>query len=158
MRNIYASWRLEFIKGKNPEGCVFCEAIGSSDDREYGVVKRSSHCVVMLNKYPYTTGHVMVIPNRHVGDFTQLSVDELHDLANLTQEYVTVLRKAFEPEAFNIGMNLGRFAGAGICDHIHTHIVPRWAGDNNFMPVVGGTRIHPMDLETVFKLIEKFSV
>jgi len=107
----------------------------------------------MLNKYPYTSGHILVIPNRHTGDYQSLTNKELHEMASLTREFTDILKKAFNPQGFNIGMNIGRFAGAGIEDHLHTHIVPRWSGDNNFMPVIAETKIHPMDLDRVFELI-----
>ncbi len=107
----------------------------------------------MLNKYPYTSGHMMVIPNRHIGDYLSLDQRELTELSLMTQEMTLVVKKAFNPNGFNIGMNIGEFAGAGIKEHIHIHIVPRWSGDNNFMPVIAGVKVHPMDLETSYKLI-----
>jgi ATP adenylyltransferase len=107
----------------------------------------------MLNKYPYTSGHILVIPNRHTGDYQSLTNNELHEMASLTREFTDILKKTFNPQGFNIGMNIGRFAGAGIEDHLHTHIVPRWSGDNNFMPVIAEVKIHPIDLDRVYELI-----
>lgn len=107
----------------------------------------------MLNKYPYTSGHVIIIPNRHTSDYLSLGHNELIEIASMTQGMTSTIKKAFNPHGFNIGMNIGEFAGASIADHIHIHIVPRWAGDNNFMPVIAGIKVHPMDLNTAYKLI-----
>lgn len=146
---------MAFINSKKPDKCVFCKAAEESADQENLVVFRGKTVFVMLNKYPYTTGHIMIIPYRHVADFWQLTDDELCETALLTRQLIGVLRKAFKPEGFNIGANLGACAGAGIADHVHQHIVPRWSGDTNFMPVLSDVRVHPTDLQSVYKLIKE---
>jgi ATP adenylyltransferase len=146
---------MAFINSKKPDKCVFCKAGEENNDPENLVVYRGKTVFVMLNKYPYTTGHIMIIPFRHVGDFLQLTDDELCETAILTRKFTGVLQKAFKPEGFNIGANLGTCAGAGIADHVHLHIVPRWNGDTNFMPVLADLKVHPTDLQTVYKLIKE---
>lgn len=134
---------MEYIQGEGDSGtgCVFCEiAAGQRDDL---VLSRGSLCYVVLNKFPYNPGHMLVVPNRHTRDFDQLTSEENAELQALIQQAVTVLKKAAEPDGFNIGMNLGRVGGAGIPDHLHWHVMPRWSGDTNFTTTVGETRILP---------------
>jgi len=140
---LWAPWRMEFIKNDRPSGCIFCEFPKSSADRENLILGRSAHSFAMFNKFPYNSGHVMVIPRRHGADLGALPDGELLDLQKLLQLSVEVIREAYAPDGFNIGMNLGRVAGAGIPDHLHHHVVPRWGGDTNFMPVVGQTKVLP---------------
>ncbi len=155
MKYFFAPWRYKFIKSKKPNHCVFCHALSENNDETYHIVKRGKYSFVMLNKFPYTSGHVMVIPNRHTSDFLSLSNEETLEITNFIREFTKVLKKSFNPEGFNIGMNIGKPGGAGIEDHLHVHIVPRWNGDNNFMPVIGQTKIHPIDLDTVFEIIKE---
>lgn len=138
--------------------CIFCEAIKNpADDEKNFVLHRGSHNFVILNLYPYITGHLMIAPYAHVGEFDAASkavTDEMMDLAKRCQ---TTLREIYRPDGFNLGMNLGRAAGAGVADHIHLHIMPRWVGDTNFMSTVAETRVLPEDLATTYsKLREKF--
>ena len=126
-------------------GCVFCAATESGDGRRL-VVHESPLCYVILNLYPYNAGHVLVVPRRHVDSLSALTRDELNDMARLTQMAEQVLTEAFQPQGINVGMNLGRPAGAGIADHLHVHLVPRWTGDTNFMSVVGQVRVLPEEL------------
>ncbi len=128
-----------------PTGCVFCT---QSDDL---VLVRGRFCYVVLNLYPYNNGHLMVIPYRHVGSLAEATADELSDLMQFTRDAEVALTEAYGPQGINVGMNLGRAAGAGIVDHIHVHLVPRWAGDTNFMSVVGDTRVLPEDLAATAK-------
>lgn len=123
------------------DSCIFCDiAAGAEDER---VLARADLAYVVLNKFPYNPGHCLVVPNRHVGDLTELTAEELSTLSQLLQRSLEALRATGDPHGFNVGMNLGRTAGAGIPDHVHWHIVPRWSGDTNYMPVVGDTRVLP---------------
>ncbi len=145
MEQIFAPWRIEWItrEDKNPDvdDCVFCELPELENDREYLIVARSEHAFVMLNNYPYNPGHVMVIPHAHTGEYGTLDDDQLLDHARLKQRAFDALETAMEPDGFNAGLNLGEGAGGSIGDHLHTHIVPRWHGDTNFMPVIGDTSV-----------------
>jgi ATP adenylyltransferase len=135
---------MEFIAGAKPEGCIFCalpKEMGDEADRRNLIVARSRCSFAILNRFPYNSGHLMVIPLRHTADFTSLAQEESADLHGLLQLAISALGEAYRPDGFNIGMNLGRTAGAGIADHLHYHAVPRWAGDTNFMPVVGATKV-----------------
>jgi ATP adenylyltransferase len=140
---------MEYIQANKEEpedaGCVLCR-IRDGEESER-VLQRSGSGYVVLNKYPYNPGHVMVVPNRHVGDFEEVNDEELLDLQRLVRRSVTALREEMAPHGFNVGLNLGGIAGAGLPDHLHWHIVPRWSGDTNFMPVVGQTRVMPELLE-----------
>ena len=143
---LWSPWRLEYITGGGQTtGCVFCEAprLPKPDSL---VVFEGSACYVVLNLYPYNNGHLMVVPYRHVATLAALTGDEMNEIGRLTQQCEMALTEAYQPHGFNVGINLGAPAGAGIRDHIHVHVVPRWSGDTNFMPVVGNTRVLPEDL------------
>lgn len=148
MERLWAPWRLAFIEsGEKPEGCIFCVFPAEDRDRERLVLGRTAHSFVIMNKYPYNNGHLMVVPRKHVSDFSELDEESFLDLQRLLQTSTQVLREVYGPDAMNVGMNLGKAAGAGIADHLHWHIVPRWAGDVNFMPVLAETRVIPEHLE-----------
>ncbi|NMD14309.1 MAG: HIT domain-containing protein [Caldisericales bacterium] len=154
MKNIFTPWRMDFIKSKKPEHCVFCKAgtnIGG-EGKDF-IVYRGEKCFVILNRYPCATGHIMIIPYRHCQKFEDLGNEELSEMMILAKKFVSVLKRAFSPDGFNMGMNLGAAAGAGIADHVHLHIVPRWVGDTNFMPIFAEVKIHPTDLEGAYKAI-----
>src|SRR5512146_1704951 len=140
---LWAPWRMEFIRSEKPKGCIFCDfpAASESDDRNNLVVHRSTHSYTCLNRYPYNSGHVMVIPRAHVGALGALAPDAWADLQQELRRAAAVVSAVYAPEGLNVGMNLGRAAGAGIADHLHWHIVPRWVGDNNFMPVMADQRV-----------------
>lgn len=158
MRQIWAPWRLEYVQGAKPDGCIFCAAAGSSDDRKALVVARGRTCFVMMNLYPYNSGHVMVVPNRHRSRLDELDDEELAELLRYSDYCVRVHEHALRPEGYNIGMNLGRAAGAGIEDHLHIHVVPRWVGDTNFMPVLGDVKVIPEHLAATYRrLAEGFA-
>ena len=142
-QRLWAPWRLEFIHAPKPEGCIFCRfpAEPEANDRQNLVVHRGARSFAVLNRYPYNSGHLMVIPYAHVADLDALAPEELHDLHEELRLAARVLRAVYQPEGLNIGMNLGRVAGAGIADHLHYHLVPRWNGDTNFMPVLADTRV-----------------
>jgi ATP adenylyltransferase len=152
---------MEYIQANKDEvpegrGCVFCDVIGGATGEER-VLARTDHAFATLAKYPYNPGHLLVLPVRHVGELEELDTEENADIASLLQRSVRALRAASEPQAFNVGLNLGRVAGAGIPEHLHWHVVPRWSGDTNFMPVIGETRVLPELLaETHAKLAPLF--
>ena len=125
------------------DGCFFCDHLAADDDERAGILFRGALVFVLLNAFPYNSGHVMVAPFRHAGEPDELTDDESHELIDVTFATVGVLREAMQPHGFNLGMNLGRVAGAGVPGHIHMHVVPRWGGDTNFMPVVGETKVLP---------------
>jgi ATP adenylyltransferase len=145
MDQVFAPWRIDWVeRDEHNEGvdCVFCEFPERADDREHLVVARSEHAFVMLNNYPYNPGHCMVVPRVHTGEYGDLSADTLLNHARLKQATFAALRDAFGPDGFNAGLNLGgSAAGGSIDDHLHTHVVPRWEGDTNFMPVVSDTKV-----------------
>jgi len=141
MKQLWSPWRMEYIRGDKPEGCVFCALPGDNNDPENLILFRGTHCYVMLNRYPYNNGHLMIVPFQHVDSPIKLATEVLNDMMHLVNVSLTVLKKAMNPDGFNIGMNLGASAGAGIKDHIHMHVVPRWTGDTNFMPVLAETHV-----------------
>lgn len=149
MQVLWAPWRMAYIGGPKPPGCVFCTA-AESDDRRGQLVLVQQPALVMLNKFPYANGHLMVAPRRHLAQLGALPRDEFQVLMHVLQRASTLLADTLQPEGMNIGMNLGAAAGAGIADHLHWHIVPRWAGDTNFMPLLGEVRVIPEHLETVY--------
>lgn len=150
MKHLWAPWRLAYVAGPKVEGCVFCEALASGDDRATLVLHRADLGFLILNRFPYNSGHLMVVPNRHVARLDGLSPQEHEALMRLAALAVRVLERASGPEGFNIGMNLGRAAGAGIDDHLHIHVVPRWVGDTNFMPVIGDVKVMPEHLANTY--------
>ncbi len=139
--------------GKKEKGCIFCKRRSDNDDRKNLILFRGKTAFVILNKYPYNSGHLMVVPNRHKRDLEALTTRELTELMQLTQKCVQVLKKTFSPDGFNIGFNLGKAAGAGIDDHLHVHIVPRFTGDTNFLPVLGQTKLQSIGLEEVLDFL-----
>lgn len=147
MERIWAPWRMSYIKTlNNDEGCIFCAAWNSDNDREKLVLERSEHSLIMLNLFPYTNGHMMAAPKRHTSNLDELSDIELLDLMKTVRRARNLLQKVARPDGFNVGINLGRGAGAGIEDHLHIHVVPRWIGDANFMTVIGDIRVIPEGL------------
>lgn len=153
MEHLWSPWRLAYITGGNPTaGCVFCNA-PSDPAADPLIVHRGNTCFVILNLFPYNNGHLMVIPNRHIATLGAATPDELCELIDLTKTAEIALTEAYAPHGLNMGINLGKPAGAGVLDHIHMHVVPRWNGDTNFMTVVGRTRVLPEDLpDTAAKL------
>ncbi len=151
MKRLWAPWRVTYITAAKVPGCVFCEAPISGDDRAALIVHRDASGFLILNRYPYNSGHLMAVPFRHVARLEHLTPEEMRSLMALSGLAVQVLERAVRPEGFNVGLNLGRAAGAGIDDHLHIHVVPRWAGDTNFMPVLGGVKVLPEDLEATYE-------
>jgi ATP adenylyltransferase len=154
MKFVWSPWRMKYIRDHNtPKGCIFCNAMKMDDGAENLIVTRSKLAFVILNRYPYTSGHVMVVPYLHVGTLAELDKGTLGEMTELIQQAIKTITKVYEPEGFNIGANLGAVAGAGVADHLHVHIVPRWAGDTNFMTSVADVRVLPEDLsETLERL------
>jgi ATP adenylyltransferase len=157
VKQLWAPWRLEYIKSADEDsGCVFCRAV-EGDDEERLVVRRGSRAIALLNKYPYSSGHFMVAPTRHVGEYGDLDEVEVLELHRLSSAGMGALADIYAPQGYNVGWNLGRIAGAGVVDHVHLHVVPRWAGDTNFMPVLADTKVLPEHLqETRRRLAESW--
>jgi ATP adenylyltransferase len=146
-RPLWAPWRIEYITGPKDGDCIFCAAAAARhEDPAHQPVDRTEHCLTILNAYPYAPGHVMVAPVRHVGSLEELDPGEMLDTMQLARRAILAIRTAMAPDGFNVGYNLGKVAGAGIIDHVHLHVVPRWNGDNNFMPVLADTDVMPQAL------------
>jgi ATP adenylyltransferase len=154
-QRLWAPWRLEYIKGPKSDECIFCVKTAGGDDRANYIVTRGEHCFVMLNAYPYNNGHVMVAPYEHVPTIEDLDDDALLDLMHLSQRSLQAIREAYSPDGFNLGVNQGAVAGAGVADHVHFHVVPRWGADTNFMPVIGSTRVLPQSLDDSWETLSK---
>lgn len=160
MERLWAPWRVEYIqldKNGGDEGCILCEKPAEANDTANLILLRARHNFVIMNRYPYSPGHLMVAPYRHTPLLESLKEDVLLEHFKLVQECITIIRKLWNPAGFNMGMNMGRVAGAGIDKHIHTHVVPRWAGDTNFMPVIASTRVISSALdENYAELVPEF--
>ena len=143
MQHLWAPWRMEFIKGPKPSGCFFCEAAAAdpSDDAQHLVLARNDFAFAILNRYPYNNGHLMVAPKAHLANLEDLPPATANNVMALTQRALRVLREVLAPQGFNLGINAGNIAGAGVADHVHQHVVPRWDGDTNFMPVTADTKV-----------------
>ncbi|WP_456402478.1 HIT family protein [Persephonella sp.] len=156
MERLYSPWRSQYIETYDKiDECFLCDAYKSADDEKKLVLYRGKRVFVIMNLYPYNAGHLMVCPNEHIGEFTDIDLETLTEISVVTQKMISVLKKALNPEGFNIGYNLGRVAGAGLEDHIHNHIVPRWNGDTNFMPVLGEVKVISQDLKDIYIKIKK---
>lgn len=143
MRHLWSPWRLEYLQGSKTQGCVFCNAVHSTHDRENLILLRGEHAFLILNRFPYNNGHFMAVPYSHVPSLELLDPPTLTEIMLLVNRGIRALRDSMSPEGFNVGANLGQVAGAGIQEHVHVHVVPRWLGDTNFMPVVGNLRVVP---------------
>jgi len=154
VRRIWAGWRMDYILGDKSQECVFCRALQGHDDAANHVLYRGERVALMLNRYPYTNGHLLIVPLAHAGDLSELDRETLADMMLLAEKGIALLRAAMSPHGFNVGINLGQAAGAGIQDHVHIHIVPRWENDTNFLPVLGDVRVIPEWLnDTYCKLL-----
>ena len=152
MDYLWTPWRYAYVSGmQKAAGCVFCEAAKQNDDAKTGVVYRGKDCFIILNTYPYTPGHVMVVPYAHLDELQKLPHEAANEMMALSQRMETVLRQLYHPDGINLGMNIGKAAGAGIAGHIHMHVLPRWVADANFLSVVGETRILPETLDVTWK-------
>lgn len=147
--NLWAPWRSDYVGGEREPGCVFCHAAASPEDPERLVVALESSAMAVLNRYPYASGHLMVMPRRHVGALEELDSVELTQMWAMALKAKSALTSLYNPQGFNLGLNIGKAAGAGITEHLHIHVVPRWVGDNNFMAVLAETRVIPHHLEKI---------
>ncbi|MFQ6011216.1 MAG: HIT domain-containing protein [Nitrososphaerales archaeon] len=157
MKRLWAPWRLEFVSKatRKMDECIFCDLPREDNDESNYIAKRGRSSYVILNSYPYNNGHSMVAPYKHVRNLEDLTNQELLEHFDMVRDVIKALKKIYRPKAFNIGMNLGRSAGAGIADHIHSHIVPRWDGDTNYMPVISDTKIVHESLSSTYKKLSK---
>ena len=156
MNHIWSPWRMEYIENNTKvDGCVFCMMQEIEDGPENLIAYRGTYSFVILNRYPYTSGHLMVVPFEHKATLEELDPETRAEMMELTTRCMTALRKIYRPQAFNMGANIGEAAGAGVKEHVHIHIVPRWAGDTNFMSVVGEARVLPESLENTFVRVKK---
>ncbi|MFC1995735.1 HIT domain-containing protein [Chloroflexota bacterium] len=157
MKHIWAPWRIEYIQMDKSGGCILCDKPEQDNDTLNYILYRGAKNFIIINTYPYNPGHLMIAPYRHIANLEELTKEERHEHFDIVSRSIKVLKQVFNPGGFNIGTNIGKIAGAGIDDHIHTHIVPRWQGDTNFMPVVSDVRVIPEALaETYEKLKGKF--
>jgi ATP adenylyltransferase len=145
MKTMWAPWRIEYILDNKEEGCIFCRALSDQDDL---TLYKGKVTMVIMNKFPYINGHLLVAPSRHISGLNQLSQDEMRDLLVTVEQSVGILKQAMRPDGFNIGLNLGKVAGAGVEEHLHFHVVPRWFGDTNALTVFADVRVIPEHLET----------
>ena len=156
-RNIWAPWRTDYIDSLSSpvedKGCFICRARDGEDEAAELILWRGTHCLVILNRYPYTGGHMLICPNEHVGEFGDLDDATLTEMMQMVRDGQAVLRRAVKAQGFNIGCNIDRCAGAGLPEHLHIHVVPRWPGDTNFMDVVGGVRVVPISLAELYETI-----
>ena len=157
MDHLWAPWRMEYVQtpDKEDEKCIFCLDSDQSNDKVNLIIKREEHAFIMMNKYPYNNGHLMVSPFTHTSEFDELSRDVQVEMMDLLTSSMKCLRNAITPDGFNMGANFGTVAGAGIKDHLHFHIVPRWNGDTNFMPVTGNTKVQVSGLMDMYELLAK---
>ncbi len=154
MKHIWAPWRIQYILEEKPGGCILCEKPSEDKDVQNYILYRGEKNFIMLNSYPYNPGHLLVAPYRHTGNLAELTVEERNEHFELINRSLVVLKKEFDPGGFNIGANIGKVAGAGIEDHFHSHIVPRWQGDTNYVPVISDLRVVPQALADTYKMLE----
>jgi len=155
MKVLWAPWRMEYILKNKEDGCVFCKGLKENNDEKNLILIRSEKAVIFMNRFPYNNGHLLIMPTRHIGELEELTQEEVLDIHNLIQLSLSALKKSLNPDGFNIGLNLGRVAGAGVVDHIHWHIVPRWQGDTNFMPVLAEVKVMPEHLSQTYKKLKQ---
>jgi len=154
MKTLWAPWRIEYITGEKNEGCIFCDKPKEGNDKKNLILYKGETSFIIMNRYPYSNGHLMAVPYRHTNSMSELDDKEALELMNLTTKCIKIL-KVMNPDGFNIGMNLGNAGGAGIDDHLHFHIVPRWNGDTNFMPLIGDVKVMPEYLEDTYETLSE---
>jgi ATP adenylyltransferase len=157
MDQLWAPWRLSYVasspKSADDPGCFICRGLAASDDRANLIALRTAHSTVILNRFPYNNGHLLVAPLAHKGELSELTDDEMLDLQQVLRRMIGLLSEAMRPDGYNVGLNLGRVAGAGLPGHLHWHIVPRWNGDTNFMPVLADVKVIPQSLDALYELL-----
>ena len=159
MKQLWAPWRMEYVKSEKSGQCIFCSLPKENDDTNNYILHRGQSAFIIMNIFPYNSAHIMVSPFRHIGCLTAQNTEEIKEMNNLTFRSIEIFRAVINPEGFNVGYNIGKAAGAGYDEHIHCHIVPRWTGDTNFMPVLGETKVHPEHLKTTYKkLLPHFKI
>lgn len=154
MKTLWAPWRIEYITGGKKEGCIFCDKPKEGNDKKNLILYKGETSFIIMNRYPYSNGHLMAVPYRHINNMSELDHKERLELMNLTTKCIEIL-KVMNPDGFNIGMNLGIAGGAGIDDHLHFHIVPRWNGDTNFMPLIADVKVMPEYLEDTYETLSE---
>jgi len=155
MEHLFTPWRYAYITtAEKIQGCIFCTKLAETDDRRALIVHRGQHCFIILNAYPYTNGHVMVVPYAHEDELQKLAPEAAQEMMSLTQRMEGVLRRLYHPDGVNLGMNIGKAAGAGVAGHIHMHVLPRWVADANFMSVIGEVRLLPETLDETYERIK----
>jgi len=152
---LWAPWRSAYVSKPKSRGCVFCRISRENNDKKNHIIARSEYCFTVLNTFPYNNGHLMVIPFRHIASPVKLSAKEYTDMVESLNKMIVLYEKILHPHGFNIGMNIGSAAGAGIAQHLHMHLVPRWKGDVNFMPVIAETKVIPQGLDELYQLLTK---
>lgn len=158
MDYLWTPWRYQYMAqaaGGEQQECIFCDAIAKNNDSETLIVRRGAKAFVILNRFPYTSGHVMIVPYAHVGELSLCDPESLGEMMQLAQRMERVYQTEYKPDGMNLGVNLGRAAGAGVTGHVHLHALPRWIGDSNFMTVAGETRVHPEDLKRTYERLTK---
>ena len=153
MDYLWTPWRYAFVTKEKVSGCIFCDLLQGADDEAH-IVHRGRHCFIVLNAYPYTPGHVMIVPFAHLDQLEKLPIATAHEMMDLSQKMERVLRQVYRPDGVNLGMNIGKAAGAGVAGHVHMHVLPRWQADANFLTVVGETRILPETLEMTYQRVK----
>jgi len=153
--HLWAPWRMGYVSAEQPEGCIFCTKPAAGDDEANQILHRGDLVFIMLNAFPYNSGHLMIAPFRHVGDPLEMEPQESSELLYGIRIAIEVLRESLSPDGFNVGMNVGRVAGAGYADHLHVHVVPRWSGDTNFMAIMADTRIVPEALADTYHRLKE---
>jgi ATP adenylyltransferase len=155
MEHIWAPWRMAYVIGEKEKGCIFCDKPKENKDSDNLILYRGERNFIILNNYPYNPGHLMVAPYRHVAHLEELSPEELYEHFDIVRRSIKALKEVLNPGGFNIGINIGKVAGAGVAGHIHTHIVPRWEGDTNFMPVIAETKVLPEALASTYDKLRR---
>lgn len=155
MDRIWSPWRSSYVRLKKKKGCIFCQAFKSKQDKKNYLVHRDKKSFVIMNIFPYNNGHLMVVPRRHIAEFSNLTDEESLSCLRLIKKSCKVLKRVLKPHAFNIGLNLGKDAGAGFARHLHFHIIPRWRGDTNCMPVISNTKVMPQSLDELYQKLKK---
>jgi ATP adenylyltransferase len=153
-KNLWAPWRSQYVSAPKEEGCVFCNALKEANNPERGIIITGEHAFIIMNRFPYSTGHLMVVPKEHIGGLEELDPKVVSEMWALLKEAKRALHCLYAPDGFNVGLNIGTAAGAGIADHLHIHLVPRWEGDTNFMPIMADVRLIPQHMEEIYKALK----